>query len=1435
MAQYGKNLYGASYFGVSTAYSGSCTTDIYSTGKPLNGSISIVAHALLQEVVYSNTSPEFVYEGQWNNGETSSYESRLAVSLAARDIYINYNSDVGNDIALVTINRIVDGQVVSTTSVEVDMTTGSSVNLTPDTIYSEYQIEITKNTNDESPINIQSISGVVSDVRLQLRAGVSDGDNITWDEWEDIEPQYTTSDWTIVGGVSSDLSGKDRIQGKLILATSDDTTTPEVRYMLFQTGSSLNHVDQGQIEITVRFGSDFKEYDTIDWDSTEPEGTRVSIQTRTSSNGIGYSMLSAPYIKRDIVVLRENMIDGHIVSYEIDPENLTKWLTYQTIDWSGTTNNNIYENPDTNMFVRYEILEYIDGTWKAAHTDFKYSPSITDHPMTKFAKELTRKIKVKAILHRRSATYSTPYASLFTTKSLSTYSETKNVPCTISAVDNTTGVKRITSIADLGFSIPAVLQSQISNSVSLPPRYTYINNSGKPYINTYWKSLEGLEMRPNYTDSSLDELWVKCLEDISNPKYYQYGASSSIYPLVNRVPIYNFFRPSLDPDKSYKYALEMGWDNPGFGIDPDSNRNNEGRVIDIYWESQSTGDDLPLGDPTTWNMTTSNPKDKICSKVYATGIEVTTPWTSEHIIFDDGIVSANNNFRKTGVLLPTIEPGVVCSEHPYSVEVVDKSVKCHGLSVASDRIQVDTVDVVWGEFNEVKREITKGDAGGKDLLPHHNIIEILGIYDGVNDTMSDYLEDIDYTFDSTTSKIDWSLDGGVPAAMEPVTGSKYYVSYRYRAPKYADVVFKTDYTEPITRRSLWVADEIITREGVATPNNPMIDTNLPYLRRVGDTWDIDPNLEIMFPSAYDINGDLKFDPSTFTYTVDDNNLWVKTYVEKPNDFQIVGTLRDKKPKDNWLPQIHSGYYYIGTQKYYYYADPQIIELDDEHMPLANNITYAEGKFGQGVQISDPDSIITYPRDINFGSSGTVSFWFKPLTALDNTFTSLVFFEIYDDENNYMTLRYNAGIMELLLLQDGNSYSITDTRDFSTNFHHVLFSWNQSNLVLCINADLNYTDISGVNFDCKSFSIGKSRHNLGDVCNAIVDELIVFNYMVELEKMVELYWQDESSTFDPSTMNMKCSFEGNINETFDGSYVVINPVPTQRAPLIIQDVDGNPLRKVSFSDPITGEFITYNTEMVPLKNNEITVSYSNLEVDNFRTLVYNDKDIVGEPYTISGNKITLTLTDEESTILQGRNLKVVYQPKNCYVWDSNGPSKNSAYIRLGQNPGTPLTILYEKNALNYSLANTAELNPLLNPNHEGFMYVTSDPGTLSHIQVNISPDHLITNGHDMATIVIDTLDELGNPINNVDLEVTVSMGDIIKYSPNLTVSTRDESSYSTHSLSGIAGRHIYLYTVPYKTRLQLSEPTDVQVSIVDNVSGIGVESLINLRAIEDYGL
>jgi hypothetical protein len=342
-------------------------------------------------------------------------------------------------------------------------------------------------------------------------------------------------------------------------------------------------------------------------------------------------------------------------------------------------------------------------------------------------------------------------------------------------------------------------------------------------------------------------------------------------------------------------------------------------------------------------------------------------------------------------------------------------------------------------------------------------------------------------------------------------------------------------------------------------------------------------------------------------------------------------------------------------------------------------------------------------------------------------------------------------------------------------------------------------------------------------------------MVELEKMVELYWQDESSTFDPSTMNMKCSFEGNINETFDGSYVVINPVPTQRAPLIIQDVDGNPLRKVSFSDPITGEFITYNTEMVPLKNNEITVSYSNLEVDNFRTLVYNDKDIVGEPYTISGNKITLTLTDEESTILQGRNLKVVYQPKNCYVWDSNGPSKNSAYIRLGQNPGTPLTILYEKNALNYSLANTAELNPLLNPNHEGFMYVTSDPGTLSHIQVNISPDHLITNGHDMATIVIDTLDELGNPINNVDLEVTVSMGDIIKYSPNLTVSTRDESSYSTHSLSGIAGRHIYLYTVPYKTRLQLSEPTDVQVSIVDNVSGIGVESLINLRAIEDYGL
>ena len=199
-------------------------------------------------------------------------------------------------------------------------------------------------------------------------------------------------------------------------------------------------------------------------------------------------------------------------------------------------------------------------------------------------------------------------------------------------------------------------------------------------------------------------------------------------------------------------------------------------------------------------------------------------------------------------------------------------------------------------------------------------------------------------------------------------------------------------------------------------------------------------------------------------------------------------------------------------------------------------------------------------------------------------------------------------------------------------------------------------------------------------------------------------------------------------------------------------------------------------------------------------------------------------------------------RDCYIWDSNG-KYGAAYIRLGQNTGEPLTITYEKNSLNYSLANTAELNPLYNPNHNGFMYITNDLSELSHFRVNLSPSNLLCNGVDMSTIIIETVDKHGNPTNNVDLELSMNKialvsgnritGGLIKYIVGDTVELKNTgSSYSTNS---VAGRHIYMYTAPKISHEELPDATYNKITIYDSISGLGTEIKIRLMTINEYGM
>jgi hypothetical protein len=99
---------------------------------------------------------------------------------------------------------------------------------------------------------------------------------------------------------------------------------------------------------------------------------------------------------------------------------------------------------------------------------------------------------------------------------------------------------------------------------------------------------------------------------------------------------------------------------------------------------------------------------------------------------------------------------------------------------------------------------------------------------------------------------------------------------------------------------------------------------------------------------------------------------VKTHVaEEETGHVLVGTLDGEDPDKNWYPEIVSGYYYMGRERRYMYAEPLIQVFGREQVPVARNVSVRDGKayLGKGSAnlLSDGklETVIEKRRDVVF--------------------------------------------------------------------------------------------------------------------------------------------------------------------------------------------------------------------------------------------------------------------------------------------------------------------------------------------------------------------------------------------------------------------------------------------------------------------------------------
>lgn len=467
------------------------------------------------------------------------------------------------------------------------------------------------------------------------------------------------------------------------------------------------------------------------------------------------------------------------------------------------------------------------------------------------------------------------------------------------------------------------------------------------------------------------------------------------------------------------------------------------------------------------------------------------------------------------------------------------------------------------------------------------------------------------------------------------------------------------------------------------------------------------------------------------------------------------------------------------------------------------------------------SFITYPSKNNiYPANGAVSMWVSPAVDHDGTPLRPTLFH-YGTTESAIRLDYDGTGFRFAYGTEGVSQ---ESSFLKGQWYHVVALWNQYELSIYVNnagstqsIDHAFTGISEV------IRFGHAAENDQNVFLGDIDESILFKGAITPADIQEMFESTEPVA-NKDNMSMRATFNHAIGN-FNKSHIEATLAPTFGSPIVIEKQDGTVMRKVSFFNYGTGEYQTYNEEEIIYDgvSDYLEVSHYGIDTENFKVVVRDEAGVVfGDPYIIEGNRIHFHLSEEEKDGLYGKPLFASYQLEDAYTVDFNIGVPDSFRINVGKHDGQPLKITYEGNDFHdHKLATMVELNPMLNPNHEGFLYITKNTEKVTSFRAKATPADLHADGVSEALVVIEPLDANGNFISHARIDVSAKYGSV---APNY-----DAGSINSKER---AGRYLYKYRA---AKLMQSEAGALEVTdhinVIDRETGIGVQIPLILTTIQ----
>ncbi|MEI4281654.1 hypothetical protein [Tetragenococcus halophilus] len=330
---------------------------------------------------------------------------------------------------------------------------------------------------------------------------------------------------------------------------------------------------------------------------------------------------------------------------------------------------------------------------------------------------------------------------------------------------------------------------------------------------------------------------------------------------------------------------------------------------------------------------------------------------------------------------------------------------------------------------------------------------------------------------------------------------------------------------------------------------------------------------------------------------------------------------------------------------------------------------------------------------------------------------------------------------------------------------------------------------------------------------ITDEGIVYSIIVEqeIEKILR----------DVTQKKLDINFTENVvyrkNNFIEGTMA-----PRDGSPILVSDSQGQ-MNRHYFFDEYTGDYVPYNKEYFTYKGEDfLPLAYDNID-KNFHVTVETDEgEFIGEPTKVEGKQLYLQLTEDQKAQLFGEELTVTYQVDRSYSVEFNTDTALDSYkVNFAKSPQEALTVTQEGNRFSdKKLAKEVELNPILNPQHKGFLYITQNDQEANGFRMNISSDMVHADGIDSADVIIEAIDAEGNEILNPFVDIYIvdekgrtgnELGEIV---PVVTLETLKERK--------MAGRVYLKYYAPYIEAVEGRKTKKIYIVAYDRDNNIGIQ-------------